>query len=115
MSKQHEGLEWLDEILSDYREAYFYADNQAKTASRPRTVDDAEKIAKGADTVAKQSIAQKVREICEAVIGEDEWHQDTSFGGALPKFQTTSQAYRNSLREEQRKALEAQLQGGGDE
>ena len=47
------------------------------------------------------------------VIGEDEFHQDTSFGGALPKFQTTSMAYRNTLRAEQRKRLSELTKGKG--
>lgn len=39
------------------------------------------------------------------VIGEDEFHKDTSFGGSLPAFATIPMAYRNELRTEQRTKL----------
>lgn len=59
-------------------------------------------------------IAQERIALANEIIGEDEWHQDTSFGGALPKFQTSSMAVRNQLRQEQRKRLKQLTHTAGE-
>jgi hypothetical protein len=47
-------------------------------------------------------ILSAVDEYVAWVIGEDERHKDTSFGGSLTPFETGPMKHRNGLREEQR-------------
>ena len=56
---------------------------------------------------AKQAIKASYRHIDDIrdAIGEDEKHQDTSFGGSLPAFETEPQKHRNQLKSEIRQAL----------
>jgi len=46
-----------------------------------------------------KAIALKaISDLVIGAVGEDEYHQDTSFGGTLPKFETKKQKIRNELR-----------------
>lgn len=61
-----------------------------------------------------QYINRHTSSLVREIIGEDEHHKDTSFGGSLPAFETTPMVHRNQLRAEQRKKL-ATLENKGED
>ena len=82
----------IDDVLLDLHKSHF------------DTIDGTDGCA-----VSISQATTQIDQLINSIIGENEYHQDTSFGGSLPKFETTSMAYRNSLRDEQRSRLQALL------
>ena len=103
---QHEELEWLDEILEQLQYGTTMSDNQEPMLTNNRNI-------------AKQSIAQKVREDSERHIRRAEYLNDglrraAEFmyqNGLLPPDTTTVDGIKSYFLNEAR-FLEAQLQGG---
>ena len=63
---------------------------------------EAEKAIQALTTAHTATLLDRVE---NEVVGDDEKHQDSSFGGTLPKFETTYMKHQNELRAEQRTAL----------